>query len=131
MTNYFLLNIFSQIFPQGSHGRLVSPTAAPGTDGRGRLIHNNDRHFGNLAFFWQPGAENPQLQLAPVYDMLPMALAPAANGMLPQSSPEPPSPTAALLPVWDQALQLAEQFHSRVSEDDRISDGFKSLMAAD
>ncbi len=97
----------------------------------GRLIHNNDRHFGNLAFFWQPGAENPQLKLAPVYDMLPMALAPAANGMLPQSSPEPPSPTAALLPVWDQALQLAEQFHSRVSEDDRISEGFKSLIAAD
>jgi hypothetical protein len=95
----------------------------------GRLIHNNDRHFGNLAFFWQPGTENPQLKLAPSYDQLPMALAPAANGMLPQSAPQPPSPTAALLPVWDQANELAEQFRARLAKDERISGEFKVLIS--
>ncbi len=95
----------------------------------GQLIHNNDRHFGNLAFFWQPGADTPQLELAPIYDMLPMALAPAANGMLPQAPPQPPSPTAMLLPVWDQANKLAEQFRARVSADKAVSGQFKQLLA--
>ncbi len=94
----------------------------------GQLIHNNDRHFGNLAFFWEPTAETPRLQLAPVYDMLPMALAPAANGMLPRAAPEPPAPSAALLPVWDRALELANRFRSRVVSDEHISRDFKVLI---
>lgn len=93
----------------------------------GQLIDNNDRHFGNLAFFWEPTAEAPRLKLAPVYDMLPMALAPAANGMLPERVPAPPKPSAALLAVWDQALQLADDFRSRVAADGRISPAFKHL----
>ena len=93
----------------------------------GRRIFNNDRHFGNLAFFWQPGAAEPVLKLAPAYDMLPMALAPAANGMLPEGLPEPPLPASALLPVWQQAAELATKFWQRVAEDDRISVDFRSL----
>jgi len=97
----------------------------------GLLIHNNDRHFGNLAFFWEPTAEEPRLKLAPVYDMLPMALAPAANGMLPERTLEPPKPSAALLAVWDQAQKLAHEFRSRVAGDDRISLTFKALIRND
>ncbi len=97
----------------------------------GGLIHNNDRHFGNLAFFWQPTAETPRLTLAPAYDMLPMALAPAANGMLPQAQPERPQPSAALLPVWEKAVQLAAEFRSRLVDDERITPDFKVLIGAD
>lgn len=94
----------------------------------GRLIHNNDRHFGNMAFRWQPDSLEQALELAPVYDMLPMALAPAANGMLPQFIPEPPQPSAALLPVWERAASLAARFRTRVVQDERISPAFAKTM---
>ena len=97
----------------------------------GQLIHNNDRHFGNLAFFWQPAAQEPRLKLAPVYDMLPMALAPAANGMLPDKTLEPPKPTSTLLPVWDPAVQLARDFRSRVASEERVSPAYKTLIGAE
>ena len=97
----------------------------------GQLIHNNDRHFGNLAFFWQPTAAEPRLKLAPVYDMLPMALAPAANGMLPERTMEPPRPTAALLAVWDEAVQLARAFRERVAGDEGISPVSKALIGVE
>jgi len=94
----------------------------------GRFIHNDDRHFGNLAFFWQPASQPPRLRLAPLYDMLPMALAPAANGMLPGAAPEPPKPGSMLLPVWEQARELAAGFRARVVGDERISRDFKALI---
>ncbi len=97
-----------------------------------RLIsHGLAENFaGFLAFFWEPTAEAPRLKLAPVYDMLPMALAPAANGMLPERTPARPKPSAALLAVWDQAVQLAREFRMRVATDDRISPAFKALIRA-
>lgn len=94
----------------------------------GQMIHNNDRHFGNLSFFWQPGDETLALELAPAYDMLPMALAPAANGMLPASSLEPPAPVSALLPVWEHAKEMAREFWRRVAADASISGEFRDLV---
>ncbi|MGK7521002.1 HipA domain-containing protein, partial [Salmonella enterica] len=44
----------------------------------GRLIANSDMHAGNLSFYYS----DAPMALAPVYDMLPMAYAPAASGML-------------------------------------------------
>ncbi len=76
----------------------------------GRLIHNNDRHFGNLSFFWQPGESELKLRLTPIYDMLPMRLAPAANGMVSDAPLEAVVPRSELIEVRDQAVALAEQF---------------------
>lgn len=104
------------------HGRILL------TEAFGQLIHNNDRHFGNLAFFWDPASKDPRLELAPIYDMLPMALAPAANGMLPQRPLETPKPSADLLSVWDQATQLARDFRSRLLDEKRISPETKGLI---
>src|SRR5262249_43334732 len=42
-------------------------------DAFGQLIGNTDRHFANISFFV---AGDGTLQLAPIYDMLPMLLAP-------------------------------------------------------
>jgi len=95
----------------------------------GRLIHNNDRHFGNLAFHWQPDASEPSLSLTPAFDMLPMAFAPAANGMLPSHQTEPATPTAALLDVWPPAHALARQFRDRVGDDQSISPEFRQAIA--
>lgn len=97
-------------------------------DAFGRLIHNNDRHFGNLAFFWTPDAPEPELTLTPSYDMLPMALSPATNGMLPMHQPEPANPTAAVLEVWPQARTLADQFRDRIAEDADISHQFRTTL---
>jgi len=94
----------------------------------GRLIHNNDRHFGNLAFRWQPGSHEQALELAPIYDMLPMALAPAANGMLPQFNPEPPQCNATLLSVWEQAANLAARFRARVMQDESVGPAFATTI---
>jgi serine/threonine protein kinase HipA of HipAB toxin-antitoxin module len=45
-------------------------------DAFGQLLGNSDRHFGNLSFFTEEGPEGLMPRLAPVYDMLPMVLAP-------------------------------------------------------
>lgn len=49
----------------------------------GRLIANTDMHNGNLSF--RP--EGGRLLLAPVYDMLPMRVAPLAGGEVPPLAP--------------------------------------------
>lgn len=50
----------------------------------GRLIGNSDMHQGNLGFHLQ---DRGPLPLAPVYDMLPMSLAPSRTGVLRTASP--------------------------------------------
>lgn len=92
----------------------------------GRLIFNNDRHFGNLSFFWRRGDAELALELTPVYDMLPMRLAPSANGMVPDLSLEPAQATSELLGVWGQASELADEFWRRVGRFDGINRGFKT-----
>ena len=42
----------------------------------GRCIANIDMHFGNLSFFWSKVEDTVSLNLAPIYDMLPMLYAP-------------------------------------------------------
>jgi hypothetical protein len=62
----------------------------------GQLIANTDQHFGNLSFFVD---DVGRLQLAPVYDMLPMLFAPVETEIIGRAfSPSPP--TAATLDVW-------------------------------
>lgn len=92
----------------------------------GGLIANTDRHFGNISFFFEPGAKS--LRLAPVYDMLPMEYAPSVNRELdwmPEFKPEPAA--ANSLREWNSVLPWAVEFWSRVSEESRISSSFRKV----
>ncbi|MGH8400996.1 MAG: type II toxin-antitoxin system HipA family toxin YjjJ [Gammaproteobacteria bacterium] len=86
----------------------------------GQLIGNTDRHFGNLSFFADGLARTPRLQLAPVYDMVPMAWAPD-SGIVPALELPAARPRANTLDVWNEAMQLAQMFWRQVAEDERIS----------
>ncbi len=91
----------------------------------GRLIANTDRHPGNLSFFWQPGEK--QVQLAPIYDMLPMLYAPSSGGEDTRKKFSLPSYDHTLLNSWKGALKLAIQYWTRVHEDSRISPEFRII----
>lgn len=98
----------------------------------GVLIHNTDMHFGNCALLHDgPGAG--RFTLAPVYDMLPMRFAPTSQGIraLDLDVDVPRAlPTADLLPVWPQALELARAFWTRVIDDAEISRSFARIARA-
>jgi hypothetical protein len=87
----------------------------------GRLIFNTDRHSGNVSFFWD--AEF-RLDLAPIYDMLPMAFAPE-SGVIVDRPLLKPTAEATLLSEWDEMRDLAKLFWTRVSSSDQVSSGFK------
>jgi len=89
----------------------------------GALIANTDRHFGNITLF---DDYEGQFQLAPVYDMLPMLFAPRSDQIIERSF-QPAGPSAMSLSVWSRARQLAEDFWERVSQDMRISAGFREI----
>ncbi len=92
----------------------------------GRLIANSDRHFGNLSFFW---SDDSHFELAPVYDMLPMAFAPTSHGMLDEVQAIEPY-DARTLAVWPRARELAQTYWRRVLDDSRISISFKERCVA-
>lgn len=85
----------------------------------GVCIGNTDRHFGNLIFYADTLQEKPALQLAPIFDMLPMCLAPRAGEVPSQAFNA--KPVARLLPEWDTAQSLASRYWQCVAEDDRAS----------
>ncbi len=89
----------------------------------GRLIANSDMHDGNLAYL-------PGLQLAPVYDMLPMHYAPprAAEVVTPPFAPSLPMPDERA--SWAAALPAARAFWAMAADDARISDDFRRVCAA-
>ena len=88
----------------------------------GQLIANNDMHDGNLAF-------RPGLQLAPVYDMLPMRYAPVRGVELPLRDFVPPLPVPAEKEEWLTAARAAGHFWAAASEDARISPDFRAVCA--
>jgi hypothetical protein len=90
-------------------------------DAFGSLIANTDRHFGNITLF--DDYEGP-FELAPIYDMLPMLFAPQA-GQLIERPFEPTKATAATLPVWPRARDLAESYWLRLCEESRLSAEFR------
>lgn len=98
-------------------------------DAFGRLIANGDRHFGNLCFFADGLAARPDLALAPVYDMVPMDLAPSA-GVVPPARRPNVTPRAELIEVWAEAEVLAERFWTAVGSDRRISAAFRAGIQA-
>jgi len=90
------------------------------------MIANTDRHFGNLAMFDQ---YDGQFRLAPVYDMLPMLVAPQNDQIMARVF-EPPDPTAETITVYRRAREIAEQYWRRVSTDTRVSAEFRVIAAA-
>jgi DNA-binding transcriptional ArsR family regulator len=90
-------------------------------DSFGTLIANTDRHFGNITLFDRH--EGP-LELAPIYDMLPMLFAPQ-DGQLVERPFEPSGPAAATLSVWPRARDVAEIYWARLCEESRLSEDFR------
>lgn len=88
----------------------------------GRLIANNDMHFGNLSFLLAP-----DVNLAPAYDMLPMLYAPLAGGEVPQRQFEIKLAMPAEQAAWDIALNMAVTFWDMASQDHRITAGFRAI----
>lgn len=88
----------------------------------GGAIANTDMHFGNLSFI--PVGDD--LDLAPVYDMLPMGYAPVA-GEVPAREFRAPPPRPGAESHWFRANELAIAFWRRASDDERISPAFQHI----
>lgn len=91
----------------------------------GRLIGNSDMHRGNLSF-----VPTPLLQIAPVYDMLPMMFAPLPGGEIPSVTLTPELPLPAHHQAWLQASVAAKEFWQMAAQDARISMRFRSVCAS-
>jgi hypothetical protein len=80
----------------------------------GQLIGNSDRHLGNVSFF---ELDDGTIRLAPVYDMLPMSLAPSGD-IITHREPGPAPANASTLDVWPDAARWAVRYWREV-EDNR------------
>lgn len=90
----------------------------------GVLIGNTDRHYGNISLV----LVEDDWRLSPTYDMLPMLYMPIAGELVPQElASERKQPTAATLDVWSQARALARAFWRGAAQEERISEGFRSI----
>jgi hypothetical protein len=94
-------------------------------DAFGQLIGNTDRHFGNIAFFVESDAT---LRLAPVYDMLPMILAPV-NDTLVARDFQPAPPGGDNLDVWSDAAAWAERYWGEVQANRALHDDVRAFAA--
>lgn len=90
----------------------------------GALIANTDMHLGNAALVL---ADARPLELAPVYDMLPMAFRPAASGEVVPRAYETPLPTPDALGDWRHAAAMALLFWQSVAVDADISVDFRGI----
>lgn len=92
----------------------------------GQLIANTDRHYGNISLLIQ----DDDWVLSPTYDMLPMLYAPVAGELVTRDfASRPLQPTAATLPEWQQARELAIRFWQAAAADTRISTQFRQICA--
>jgi hypothetical protein len=92
----------------------------------GRLIGNNDQHFGNISLVMVDGSR--RFGLAPAYDMLPMLYRPVDGAVLTPHF-EPPSAFPSAPDEWPTALKCALLFWERAGQDPRISGGFRSICS--
>lgn len=93
----------------------------------GTLIGNTDMHAGNLSFTTDRGRP---YQLAPAYDMTPMAFAPKVSGAM-ASTLDPATIAVAISgDIWRQAYALAESFVARLRNDTGLTAQFAPCIAA-
>lgn len=94
----------------------------------GVLIGNADMHPGNLSFFVDDITRpEPEYTLAPVYDMLPMALAPRPSGQIPDALPLPMVGVNPPLPVWKEMLPLAIRYWQQAAEHPGVDADVKQM----
>jgi hypothetical protein len=94
----------------------------------GTLIGNTDMHDGNLSF--RPATGGNRFELAPVYDMLPMAWAPQRGVELADVRFDPPLPLPAQREAWQLAAAVATTFWQQAADDPRITAPFRTVCAA-
>jgi hypothetical protein len=88
----------------------------------GAWIGNTDMHLGNVSL--APGDHD--FALCPLYDMLPMTLAPV-RGELPSMASRPPVRTELNRAVWGAAGLAAAGFWRRLAADAGLTRGFRRL----
>jgi hypothetical protein len=93
----------------------------------GQLIGNTDMHDGNLSFLPIRRGEGNALQLAPVYDMLPMIYAPVRGVELPPRNYAPRLPLPSEAAAWEDAARAALAFWELAAADRRIGAGFRRI----
>jgi hypothetical protein len=91
----------------------------------GRFLANTDMHVENLAFLPR---DDGLLDLAPVYDMLPMGYAPVA-GEVPRRDYVVPMPEPGHARVWFEAAEMASGYWGSVAHDERVSQPFRAIAA--
>lgn len=93
----------------------------------GTLIGNTDMHPDNLSFVTDSGRP---YELAPAYDMLPMAFAPRASGELPNKLPAPTLDGLIATAHWQAALVMGRAYLARLQEENGFSEGFAGCIGA-
>ena len=114
------LVIAGQIRPEAAHG--ANLLWAFGT-----LIGNSDMHSGNLSFIADHGRP---YNIAPAYDMTPMALAPRIGGGIPDIIAEASIHGSVANETWRRAEELARTFLTRVKAATGFSHRFGPCTAA-
>jgi hypothetical protein len=93
----------------------------------GTLIGNTDMHAGNLSFV---GDRGHPYALSPAYDMLPMAFSPTAGGVVRNTLPVAHIHASIDGTTWRTTQNLAIEYLTRLSDDDRFSDSFHPCINA-
>lgn len=109
---------------------VVSPQAVDTTEliwAFGVLIGNTDMHAGNLSFVSGPARP---YQLAPAYDMSPMAFAPNLGGKLPNVVPPAVLHAGVRNSHWHQALTMAQGYLAALRNCDQFSADFSECVDA-
>ncbi len=92
----------------------------------GRFIANAGMDASNVSFL---PSDDGRLDLAPVYDMLPMAYAPVA-GEVPEREFAVPLPEPGHAKAWTDAGEIAAGYWDAVARDDRVSRPFREIAEA-
>ncbi len=93
----------------------------------GTLIGNSDMHNGNLSFVSEHGRP---YDIAPAYDMTPMAFAPRSGGGIPDSLPEATIHASVANETWRRAQELARTLLARIRVTTGFSQRFGSCIVA-
>ena len=94
----------------------------------GVLIGNSDMHTGNLSFLVDNVTKPvPEFALAPVYDMLPMSLAPRPSGQIPDTLPLPKIGINPPLEIWREMLPMARDYWLQVATHTGVADDVRQM----
>ncbi len=93
----------------------------------GVLIGNTDMHTGNLSFVSEHGRP---YQLAPAYDMLPMAFAPKSGGTIPSTLPDATIHANISPGMWRNAEIVARAYLTTLRRETGFSPSFNSCIDA-